>query len=278
MPEDNKFNFQKYSVQATTIGLTRGLFSHIYAGLINWEFFLQRNPFTASYSFFSSTPLQKMLVGTSPIFWRNGRELPRGLAWETGKGQHDTAIRLAAADCGFNGVMDSTGMLQITKNRSFFSTLYSFFQNGPAITKLSRNIQIAGIHSYLYWDVFIGSGLYYDKFLKKKIGSDDTKKNYVVKCLWVGGVTTIIVIPVNNFKNLYMANLYGQTSLWNAGIAHSASLLNTYTERGFIAAIKHTGRGAGPYGVANLMTFGTVEAGKFVRQKYLEHTEASRGG
>ncbi len=277
MPEDNKFTFQKYSVQAATIGLTRGLFSHIYAGLINWEFFLQRNPLSTSYSFYSSTPLKQMMTGTSSIFWRNSRELFRGVAWETGTAPINTAAKLMMADCLFNGLMDGTGLTQITKGQGFFQSLSSFFGNQTAVTKLSRNIQVAGIHSFWYWYIFIESGLYYDKFLSNRFGSSNNRTNYFEKCLWVGGVTTLGVIPLNHFKNLYMAGLYGQTSLYRAGISHNTMLSATFKERGFIAAIKHAGRGAVPYGIANLMTFGTVEAGRRVR-KYLEHTEASRGG
>ncbi len=271
-------SFEQYLAQSATIGLTRGAFSHGYAGLINWEFYLQKNPFSPATTFFSITPLARMMVGTSSIFWRNGREMPRGIAWETGKGPHDTALRLCAADCIFNGLMDGTGLTQITRGRSFLSTLGSFFQNTPALTKLSRNVQIAGIHSFLYWDVFIGSGLYYDKHLRHRIGKSDNKTNYIVKCIWVGGVTTIVVIPTNHFKNLFMAEFYGQTSLYRAGVLHAQTISATFAERGFLTAIKHSCRGTVPYGIANLVTFGTVEAGKYVRRKYLENSEASRGG
>ena len=270
-------SFEQYIAQSATIGLTRGAFSHLYAALINWEFFLQRNHLCTSHTFFTTTPLNKMMVGTTSIFWRNSREFFRGWGWETGKGSFDTALRLCVADCVFNGLMDGTGLTQITKGQGFLQSLSSFFGNKAAVTKLSRNIGIAGIHSYIYWDTFIRSGLYYDKFLRTRFGRGNDKTNYFVKCLLVGGTTTLVVIPLNHFKNLYMAGQFGQTSLVTAGKIHMSNLLHTCNERGFLAAIQHGCRGGIPYGIANLMTFGTVEAGRRLR-KYLENTEAARGG
>ncbi len=271
----DRSSIEKYLAQATTIGLTRGAFSHCYAGLINWEFYLQKNPFFPTNTFFSTTPLARMMVGTSSIFWRNSRELFRGVAWETGTSPVNTSVKLMLADCVFNGLMDGTGLTQITKGQGFFQSLSSFFGNQTAVTKLSRNIQVAGLHSVWYWYIFIESGRYYDEFLSNRFGSFNNRTNYFEKCLWVGSVTTLGVIPLNHYKNLYMAGHYGQTSLYRASVLHAQNLSGTFIEKGFLAAIKHSFRGTVPYGIANLMTFGTVEAGKTVR-RYIEQRNSDR--
>ena len=269
MPDETKV--KGYLIQSSTIALTRGAFSHPYAMFIGWELELQRNPTSTTRSFFFNTPTNKLFIGAAPIFWRNGREFFRGFGWETGRGSLDTAIRLGVADCAFNGLMDGTGITQITKDQGFIKSISGFFQNQSARQTLSRNIQVAGAHSVLYWYLFIESGKFYDASFRL----NNSRTNYLFKCLFVGSVTTIGVIPLNQFKNLYMAGQFGKVSLASASALHCRNLATTFSTKGLLAGTKHSFRGAVPYGIANYLTFGTVEAGRYFRN-FLLKTQSSQ--